>query len=206
MSSHAGNDATPARRRRGTTLSSFWRAKHLLPHRLSWSSWYCRPLARDVVRRVAVARRVVDEECGWPLRAHAADPLHGLVGHGVGQVVGVVPRRRSRCDDLLVRRGRVRWLHHHRGAVEVVEAPAGRRMVQRLLLPPSGVRRHLPTMRRRSRCPGDPAAECSPWQGRGCAGKLFKVCDRAAARVAVARRSAGRRGRDTAPPRGPVVP
>ena len=121
----------------GMTPSSFWRAnvrsRSCVPAVVERALVLVRPFGRDVVRRVRRTRREVHEE---RLVAHQrlllADPVDGLVGHVLGEVIAL---RRG-----LVRLDRHRVLVDRRGvlvglaadeAVEVLEARAGRPVVER---------------------------------------------------------------------------
>ena len=111
------------------------------------------PLLVHVMRSVAAAGRVVDEErLASVLRADPVEPLDGAVGHGVREVVRIVfvVERFRRPDDLLVL-GQARVPLARAAAedpVEVVEAPAVRPAVERscrALLP---IRREVPLAER----------------------------------------------------------
>ncbi len=114
------------------------------------------PSLRDVVRRVAAAGRVVDEErLLRVLRPNAVQPLDRLVGHRIGEVVRIVLVVIALVgpDDLLV-------LCQHRvplarasaeDPVEVVEAPPAGPAVEGACVALLPVRRQMPLAERRGR-------------------------------------------------------
>ena len=124
----------------GITPSCFWRAKVSSRSRSQpWSNLplvLVGPLRGDVVRRVAAPGGEVGEErLARVLAADPVQPLDGLVGHGVRQVVRVllVVVARRGADDLLVlgQAGVPLARAAAEEAVEVVEAPAVRPAVER---------------------------------------------------------------------------
>ena len=160
------------------TPSSFWRAKVCSRSRSHpWSNW---PLylsahsLRDMVRGMAAARRVVDEEgLAGVLRTYPVEPLDRSVGHRVGEVVRMllVVELLGSADDLLVlRETRVPLTRPAaQDPVEVVESPAVRPAVERPCGTLLAVGCQVPLAERRRAVavvPEDPGQRRAvPWQG-----------------------------------------
>ncbi len=139
MSSHAGisSGRSVSSASGGMTPSSFCRAKVRSRDASQPSSnvtlVLVRPLRPHVVRRVGRSRREVDEErLVGHQRLLLADPVDGVIGHVLGEVVallrGAVGLDRHR---VLVDRRRVLVRLAAEEAVEVLEARAGRPRVER---------------------------------------------------------------------------